>query len=558
MTSVEASANRTLDNHRWAFPFPLTRGQPDPLSAEQARRWIWILVGLSVSARLIRYGLRLPLWADEAFLSANFLDRGYLDFFRPLEYHQVGPLLFLWAQLTAVKLLGFTEYSLRLFPLLSGLASLWIYVHVARRLFVGMALVAAVAIFACSYPTLRYAVEAKPYGCDLLVAVVMLALVVEWLRTPEQLRWLWILAAMAPGCIGLSYPAMFVSGGLSLTVAAAIWRNRATRAWLPWVIWNASLAVSALALYFLCIRSQSGADLEAMQRLWGTAFPPLGSLWKFAKWMIGVHTGEMLAHPIGGPNGGSVLTFLGVVTAAMVLWQRRQRILLLACVAPLAFNFVAAAMWRYPYATQVRIAMFMTPAVSLLAGLGLAVLLARLAARRGTDPTRALAVVLVLMAAIPLGSVVRDFAFPGKTKSDIRARDFARWFWFELSHDAELVCLKSDLHQDFTPMDFEWGFSSIYLCNQRIYSPRHARHQPPRWDLVSADHPLRCVEYRTLGYPRDERAFAQWLDQMQTRYDLVTRKTYPVRHFASRDPSSVDQGLLTVLEFVPKGSAKAR
>jgi len=72
MTTVKEAGNGPL----WAEPLHLPSGRADFLSAQQVQRWIWFLVALSVAARLIRYAMRLPLWADEAFLAANFLDRG--------------------------------------------------------------------------------------------------------------------------------------------------------------------------------------------------------------------------------------------------------------------------------------------------------------------------------------------------------------------------------------------------------------------------------------------------------------------------------------------------
>ena len=95
---------------------------------------------------------------------------------QPLHYCQVAPTLFLWGQLTLVKLLGFNEYTLRLIPFLCGLGSLLLFRHVAGRLLQGVALVLAVGLFAVAYPMTRYAAEAKPYGCDLLLALALLAL----------------------------------------------------------------------------------------------------------------------------------------------------------------------------------------------------------------------------------------------------------------------------------------------------------------------------------------------------------------------------------------------
>src|SRR5512140_912310 len=81
-------------------------GPLDPLGGQQVRHWSWAFLALGVAARVLRYALRFPLWADECFLSANLLDRGYLDLLEGLDYGQVCPFLFLWLQQTLVRLFG--------------------------------------------------------------------------------------------------------------------------------------------------------------------------------------------------------------------------------------------------------------------------------------------------------------------------------------------------------------------------------------------------------------------------------------------------------------------
>ena len=137
-------------------------------------RATWALVGLGLAVRLVRYLVVYPIWHDEAFLAVNFLDRGYLDLLRPLDYSQVSPVLFLWIELTAVRLLGFSEWSLRLFPALCGLASVLLFRHVAARLLRGLALVLAVGIFATAFYPIRHAAEVKPYASDLFSALSLL------------------------------------------------------------------------------------------------------------------------------------------------------------------------------------------------------------------------------------------------------------------------------------------------------------------------------------------------------------------------------------------------
>ena len=100
-------------------------------TGDRLTRATWAFVGLGLLVRLVRYLVVYPIWHDEAFLAVNFLDRGYLDLLRPLDYSQVAPILFLWIELTSVRLFGFSEWSLRFFPAVCGLASVFLFRHIA-------------------------------------------------------------------------------------------------------------------------------------------------------------------------------------------------------------------------------------------------------------------------------------------------------------------------------------------------------------------------------------------------------------------------------------------
>src|SRR5262249_28189153 len=140
-------------------------------------------------------------------------------------YRQVGPLLFLAIELTSVKLLGFSELSLRLFPAICGVASVPLFWHVARRLLQGVPLLLAVAIFAVSGWPLRFGAAVKPYASDLFGALALTAVAVEWWRSPGRVGWLWALAAMGPLGVALSLPAVFTVGAVGLALVVPVWRT---------------------------------------------------------------------------------------------------------------------------------------------------------------------------------------------------------------------------------------------------------------------------------------------------------------------------------------------
>ncbi len=554
-------------------------------SPEAQARWCWTLLIIGVALRLVRYLLRFPLWEDEAGLSANLLDRGYRELLQPLKYHQIAPTLFLWGQLGVVRLLGFSEYTLRLVPFLCGMGSLLLFGHVAKRLLRGATLVLAVGLFAVSYPLTRYAAEAKPYDCDLFLGLAMLALLVEWLQRPGQDRWLWVLAAIVGPAVGYSYSAVFVAGGIGLVAAYGLWRSR-RGGWLPWAVFNLVLAASFVAVVLVTRSAVSGAEQQSMDRYWVDSFPPIAHPWKLLVWFLEIHAAGMLGYPVGGPNWGSVISFLLGLSGAVILVRRQRGFLLTVLLAPLALNFVAAAMHRYPYGGHSRMTLFMAPTFCILIGLGMAGGAALAAALRGRlvrwataqcsrhtpcadlDGTRrvpptdrpyartAVLGLLALLVAVAAAVLFRDLGCPYKSGTTLRAKEFAQWFWSDLAEDSELVCLETDLRANLSPGSYENGLSSLYLCNQRIYSPRHARGEPPRWDRVSAERPLRCVLFRSTEWERDARPLQRWLDGMQRDYRLVTRDKYPAPFYDKTDSRLQAVNFIEVFKFVPKGAAR--
>jgi len=537
----------------WPLSVPCAGGsEPEPAGLN---RWIWCFMALGIAARLVRYALNFPLGSDESYLACNLIDKGFADLTGPLNYEQVCPLLFLWGQLASVKWLGFSEYSLRLLPLTFGIGSVFLFRHVAGRLLRGTALVLAVGVFAAGYPGIRYSVEDKPYGADLFVALALLGLTVEWLRAPGRRGWLWGLAALLPLGIGLSYTAVFVAGGISLALAYDIWTRRLRAAWPVWVVYNLVLLESFLAFFALSTANQCSGCLTAMRLFWHDAFPPWDGPVRFAAWLVSAHSGVLLGHPFGGPHGGSTLTFMACLGAVAVLWRRRQPTLLLALLSPLALNFVAAAMQRYPYGGHVRLAMYFAPACCLLTGLGAAAGLAWLSSRRAIRPRWA-TLAFALVPILPIGSAVRDICRPYRAYEDVWTREFARSFWPAEEARSEVACLKGDLGLDFSPANFQMRFSAIYRCNQRIYSPRHVEGQPVDWQRISADWPLCCVEYKSTIFPYERQASAAWLQKMGRRYQLVDRRTLPM--YVGKTSGEHDLDYVEIYRFVPRSELADR
>lgn len=519
------------------------------LCPRRQERLIWTFIALALLARAVRFLLCFPLWEDECFLVSNFIDRSYGDLLQPLNYHQVAPVLFLWLELTAVKIFGFHEWSLRLFPFVGAVGSLFLFRRLAGRLLHGPARLLAVAAFCASYSGIRYAAEAKPYGLDQLVSLVLLVLAVEWWHGRRS-GWLAALIGLVPLAVGLSYPAVFVAGGISVFMAAIIYRE-GRRGGLGWIAYNGVLAASFLLLLRFT-KGQSDAELNWMQDYWKDHLPTLSAPLEFVLWFFKTHTGNLLAIPLGGERGASVVTFILVAAGITGLVRSKQSELMLLCVTPAALNLVAALMERFPYGGHVKFSQYLAPAICLLLGTGGAAVLSS-----GVDAAlirrRKLLAALIVLACIPLGTMARDFALPYKSPTDARYRDFARWFWPSMQFGGEAACLQTDLGLEFAPGTFHHlGWSAMYLCNQRIYSPRHRRGAAVDWRRISRQWPLHVVEYRAQVYRYDEAACQAWLDSMSERYQLVSRDTFPSPVFDQRGHHLLCADRLVIYKFFPQ------
>jgi hypothetical protein len=534
-------------------PFPAATAIFGPQRLAQIA---WAFVGLGILIRSIRYLLNFPLWPDEAYLAHNYLDRGYLELLRPLDYGQVAPLLYLWVQRSIVAICGFSEYSLRLFAFVGSIGSLLLFRQLAGRLLQGIARLMAIGTFAVAYPLIRYSAEAKPYGTDMLVTLLLLVLLVEWRIDRNRTRWLWALALAMPAAVLLSYPAVFVVPAVSLAMMIELFRSGTLRQWLAWLGLNTLAAGGVALLYFASAHAQLEAAGPHMRTGWEQAFPPLHSAKQMALFLLESHSSEAFSYPAGGARGASGLTTICWLAALVLLLRGRRFWLATLFTVPLILNFTAAALHGYPYGGHSRVMLYMAPILCLLTGLGGTGLLSLMKNRRWSAATPAI-LALALLAAVGGVASVRDFLKPYKETCWQRNRDFARWFWTDKALDAELACVASDFKQPLSAAPGGDDLASVYFCNQRIYSRRLAHGQPPKLDAVTKDRPLRCARFRpSAATEQDEAKFQEWLRSMETKYRLVAREKYPLTFFVHESELQyVDQ--VEMYEFVPNDERMA-
>ncbi|QEH34683.1 hypothetical protein OJF2_32240 [Aquisphaera giovannonii] len=487
----------------------------------RVRRWVLVFLSLGVAMRLLRYALNFPLWNDEGYLALNILERDFAGLCRPLDYGQVCPLLFLWAVKAASLALGFSEWSLRLVPALASIASLFAFRHVAGRLLRGSSLALAVAVLAIGYTPVRYAGEVKPYATDLLAALGLIALAVEWLRRPERAGPLWGLAALGPVAIGISNPSIFVAASVGLVLAVPVLKTRSRHNLAALAVFGLASCATFLGL-LAWINGPQGDHVKGWMGLyWANAFPPR-SPGALLGWLVAAHTSHMFAYPAGGDHGSSTLTTCLVLAAVVAYLRRGPGRVLALLLAPFALGLAAAAMGRYPYGGSARTMQYVAPSIILMAGLGAAALLARLPRPSWRERSPRWALLAMLIGG--LGQMAWDLAYPCKDVFFLESRALARRFWAEESEGAEVACARTDLRLPLDPLRWEADRAVMYLCHQAIYSPRHAAGIRPRLDRVGAKHPLRVVVFNET--PTEAAAVPRWLRAAGGRFQLRARREH--------------------------------
>jgi 4-amino-4-deoxy-L-arabinose transferase-like glycosyltransferase len=172
------------------------------------------LICFGVALRLGQYLANRSLWLDESLLTLNIVHRSFSQLLQPLDYSQGAPILFLMFSKISVTVLGINEYALRLFPLLSGIASIFIFYEISKKFLKIGYIPLALAFFIVSDRLIYYSSEVKQYSSDVLVALLLYLVSGHYLESEELTSVNAVFCGvMSAALIWLSHGAVFVLEG---------------------------------------------------------------------------------------------------------------------------------------------------------------------------------------------------------------------------------------------------------------------------------------------------------------------------------------------------------
>lgn len=232
------------------------------------RVWIFnILIGLILALGLyLRFDLYFferSIWYDEAALWANIKCGGFLDLFKTLKYNQAAPIGFLVESKALIKLFGDSEYILRFIPLLAGVLSLFVfYWFCGLFLRCKNAKLFAMMLFAVNSNLIYYSQEFKQYSSDVLIAMFLAIIAIEFkLKRPVLLGLFFAL------CMWYSHAAILVAGGIW---AAFLMRTHRQKVYKNFSIFTLILALNGVLYYFLSLKHLQHQSF--LNTVWRTSF----------------------------------------------------------------------------------------------------------------------------------------------------------------------------------------------------------------------------------------------------------------------------------------------
>ncbi|MGV3587541.1 MAG: glycosyltransferase family 39 protein [Adhaeribacter sp.] len=251
-----------------------------------------LLLLLGIGLRVFHFWDNRSLWIDEIYLATSLIKMNFGELLAPyLDYEQKAPIGFLWLVRASVLLFGTNEMALRLIPLLSGIASLFLFLPVARYFLKPLGVTVALGILALAPPLVYHAVEIKQYGFELFAAILVLYLYTPFHKSQSFGSLLfWGLAGAV--IIWCSYTAIFLFAGIGMGLGLYYLLKKdwpaLFRSLIPSTLWLVSFAVN----YFLFTYKHAGSDwLTIWFRTYGGFMPlsPAAIGWLIQKVFATLH-----------------------------------------------------------------------------------------------------------------------------------------------------------------------------------------------------------------------------------------------------------------------------
>ena len=309
----------------------------------------WIIIGVGMALRLARYIHNPSLWFDEADIAIDIINTPISELIHPsLDYNRAYPFLFMLSIKLLTIFFGNSEYVLRLFPLLAGVASLFLFFRVTKHFLARDAMIIALGLFAIMDSLVFQSSNLKPYSGDVFFALLILTLITYVQYKKQDTLYIILLGMCGAIAVWFSTPVLFVLAGVGscLLVSSLMEkkRNQTTKLIIIYSLWLFSFAANYF-YYLRPLKISFGLDMNVMLTREKALMPIPPASIADLKWFMDLFF-DVFNNPLA-------MTLTGLAATAfivgLVVMYTRQRNMFFMIISPLILTFLAGAAHQYPF-----------------------------------------------------------------------------------------------------------------------------------------------------------------------------------------------------------------
>ncbi len=325
------------------------------------------LLGLIVRSKV--FFENRSAFIDEANIFRNIIEKSFLELFAPLDYAQYAPPLWLSIIKIFNTFLGNHEYAFRLFPFICSIFSLYFFYQISKKIIAHkIPVIFTFFLFATSTPLIRYASEAKQYGTDAFLSIVLIYFILQKNRTDLNFKNILFWSLLGSFSIWFSMSSVFILSGIGIYLLLKnrhlIQKNK--QYFIPLfilgIIWMFNFSI-----YYFSILSTDITDhnLQNYHQNYFLPFIPTNSDTLF-QW-FNIHK-EIMKDIIGSTTlallFGSVFFIIG-----SFLFIKKKNLIGVLFITPIALCWLASSLGKYSLIP--RLTIFYLPISLLIIGWGI-------------------------------------------------------------------------------------------------------------------------------------------------------------------------------------------
>lgn len=232
---------------------------------------IVIIILLGIFLRIYQYIYNRPLWTDELFLVLNIINKSLKELlFEPLLYRQVTPQFFLIIEKSAHLIFGDSEYSMRFFPLIFGVVSIFIFNEITKIYLDKYSRTLALFLFSIIPTLIYYSSEAKQYSLEVLMTLLIVLQSIKVLKKGFTKQSIFLLSVYGVIAAWSTHIFILVFLGIATSLILNFFREKNKRDVIKLSIVLLIWGINFLLYYKTCLIKF--ANDSALYSFWGKGF----------------------------------------------------------------------------------------------------------------------------------------------------------------------------------------------------------------------------------------------------------------------------------------------